>query len=75
MLSVEKVDEISLHTSDSIMKIRTSGIADVTKRGIVPLGGKANFEMLEIGSGLKRTPTVWDYVHGMKRVRHLSGAG
>ena len=75
MLSVEKVDEISLDTSDSIMKIRTSGIADVTKRGIVLLGGKANFEMLEIGFGLKRPPTVWDDVHGMKRVRHLSGAG
>ena len=56
------------------MKMSSSDIADVTKRGIVPLGGKADFEMLEIGFGLKRPPSVWDDVHGMKRVKHLSWA-
>ena len=74
MLSVERVEKILVDTSQPVMKISSSDIADVTKRGIVPLGGKADFEMLDIGFGLKRPPSVWDDVHGMKRVKHLSGA-
>ena len=74
MLSVERVEEILVDTSQSVMKISSSDIADVTNKGIVPLGGKAHFEMLEIGFGLKRPPSVWDDVHGMKGVKHLSGA-
>ena len=74
MLSVGRVEEISVTTSQSVMKMSSSDIADVTKRSIVPLGGKANFKMLEIGFGLKRPPSVWDDVHGLKRVKHLNGA-